>query len=347
VVTDDGKVLTAKVIGTDPKTDLALIKVDGNDFPFVKFADHDPRIGDWVIAVGNPFGLGGTVTAGVVSARGRDIGSGPFGDYIQIDAPMNKGNSGGPSFDVNGNVIGVNTAIFSPSGGSVGIGFDIPADTVKSVVAQLKDSGHVTRGWMGVQIQAVTADIADSLGLKKAEGAIVDEPQSDSPAAKAGITAGDVITTLDGTAVKDSRSLARKISTMAPGTSVKLGVLRDGSEKTVTLTLGTLPDERQANAGSQGTEGTPRLGLTLAPASAVGAGNQGVAVTAIDPNGPAADHGMQSGDVILDVAGKTVSNPSDVSKEIADLTKAGKHTVLMRVKSGNGTKFVALPLGNA
>jgi serine protease Do len=204
VVTEDGKILNAKVIGTDPKSDLALIKVDGSDFPFVKFADHDPRIGDWVIAVGNPFGLGGTVTAGVVSARGRDIGSGPYDDYIQIDAPVNKGNSGGPSFDVNGNVIGVNTAIFSPSGGSVGIGFDIPADTVKTVVAQLKDTGHVTRGWMGVQIQAVTADIADSLGLKKAEGAIVDEPQSDSPAAKAGIMAGDVITTLDGTAVKDS-----------------------------------------------------------------------------------------------------------------------------------------------
>jgi serine protease Do len=348
VVTDDGNVLTAKVIGTDPKTDLALIKVEGNDFPFVRFADHDPRIGDWVIAVGNPFGLGGTVTAGVVSARGRDIGSGPFGDYIQIDAPMNKGNSGGPSFDVNGNVIGVNTAIFSPSGGSVGIGFDIPADTVKSVVAQLKDSGHVTRGWMGVQIQTVTADIADSLGLKKAEGAIVDQPQNDSPAAKAGIMAGDVITTIDGATVKDSRMLARKIGSMAPGTSVKLGVMRNGSERTVTLTLGTLADERQANAGPASSEnGASHLGLTLAPASAVGAGNQGVAITAVDPNGPAAEHGMQSGDVILDVAGKTVSNPSDVSKEIADLHKAGKHTVLMRVKSSNGTKFVALPLGNA
>jgi serine protease Do len=349
VVTDDGKILAAKVIGTDPKTDLALIKVDGNDFPFVKFADHDPRIGDWVIAVGNPFGLGGTVTAGVVSARGRDIGSGPYDDYIQIDAPVNKGNSGGPSFDVDGNVIGVNTAIFSPSGGSVGIGFDIPADTVKSVVAQLRDSGHVTRGWMGVRIQAVTADIADSLGLKRAEGAIVDEPQNDSPAAKAGIMAGDVITTFDGTAVKDSHSLARKISAMAPGSSVKLGVLHDGSEKTVTLILGTLPDERQANAaGPQGSDkGTPRLGLTLAPAGVTGAGNQGVAVTAVDPNGPAAEHGMQSGDIILDVAGKTVSSPSDVTKEIADLIKAGKHTVLMRMKSGNNTKFVAVPLGSA
>ena len=245
VVTDDGKILSAKVIGTDPKTDLALIKVDGNNFPFVKFADHDPRIGDWVIAVGNPFGLGGTVTAGVVSARDRDIGSGPYDDYIQIDAPMNKGNSGGPTFDVNGNVIGVNTAIFSPSGGSVGIGFDIPADTVKSVVAQLKDFGHVTRGWMGVQIQAVTADIADSLGLKKAEGALVSEPQVDSPAAKAGITSGDVITTLDGNAVKDSHTLARKIGSMAPGTSVKLGVLHNGSEKTVTLTLGMRKIEAQ------------------------------------------------------------------------------------------------------
>jgi serine protease Do len=349
VVTDDGKLLTAKVIGTDPKTDLALIKVEGSDFPFVKFADHDPRIGDWVIAVGNPFGLGGTVTAGVVSARGRDIGSGPYDDYIQIDAPVNKGNSGGPTFDVSGNVIGVNTAIFSPSGGSVGIGFDIPAETVRTVVAQLKDSGHVTRGWMGVQIQAVTADIADSLGLKKAEGAIVNEPQVDSPAAKAGITSGDVIMTLDGNAVKDSHMLARKIGAMAPGSSVKLGVLHNGSEKTVTLTLGTLPDERQANAGPQGSseKGTPRLGLTLAPAGAVGAGNQGVAVTAVDPNGPAAERGMQSGDIILDVAGKAVSNPADVTKEIADLHKAGKRTVLMRVKSGNATKFVAVPFGNA
>jgi serine protease Do len=348
VVTDDGRIMSAQVIGTDPKTDLALIKVEGNDFPFVHLADRDPRIGDWVIAVGNPFGLGGTVTAGVVSARGRDIGAGPYDDFIQIDAPVNKGNSGGPTFDTNGNVIGVNTAIFSPSGGSVGIGFDIPAETVRTVVAQLKDHGHVTRGWIGVQIQPVTADIADSLNLKKAEGALVSEPQNGSPAAKAGIVAGDVITTLDGTAVKDAHALARKIGTMAPGTSVKLGVLHEGSEKTVTVALGTLPDERQANAAPQGgTEnGTPKLGLTLAPASAVGA-NQGVAITAVDPNGPAADHGMKSGDVILDVAGKMVSSPSDVSKEIADLHKAGKKTVLMRVKSGNATRFVAIPFGNA
>src|ERR1700743_918974 len=178
VTTDDGTVYTAKVIGTDKKTDLALIKVDAKkDFTFVKFADTPPRVGDWVVAVGNPFGLGGTVTAGIVSARGRDIGAGPYDDYVQIDAPINKGNSGGPAFDTSGNVIGVNTAIYSPSGGSVGIGFDIPAATAKLVVAQLKKDGRVTRGWLGVQIQPVTAGIADSLGLKSAQGAMVDEPQ--------------------------------------------------------------------------------------------------------------------------------------------------------------------------
>ena len=218
VTTDDGKTYNAKVIGTDPRTDFALIKVDGrSDFPFAKLSEKSPRIGDWVLAVGNPFGLGGTVTAGIVSARGRDIGAGPYDDFIQIDAPVNKGNSGGPTFDVDGNVIGVNTAIFSPSGGSVGIAFAIPADTVKTVVAQLKDKGSVTRGWIGVQIQPVTADIADSLGLKKAEGALVAEPQANGPAAKAGIESGDVITSVNGKPVKDARDLAKKIGGMAPG----------------------------------------------------------------------------------------------------------------------------------
>src|SRR5229473_1259037 len=249
ISTDDAKTYTAKVIGTDPRTDLALIKVEGRqDFPHVKLADNAPRIGDWVLAVGNPFGLGGTVTAGIVSARGRDIGAGPYDDFIQIDAPVNKGNSGGPSFDVNGNVIGVNTAIFSPSGGSVGIGFAIPSDTVKTVIAQLEQGGKVTRGWIGVQIQQVTPDIAESLGLKNAEGALVAEPQADSPAAKAGIQSGDVITAVDGQPVKNARELARKISSMAPGTSVKLGIWRTGAEKALTLALGELPNTRQARA---------------------------------------------------------------------------------------------------
>ena len=249
VTTDDGKSYTAKVIGTDPRTDIALIKVGGrSDFPFVRFGDQSPRIGDWVIAVGNPFGLGGTVTAGIVSARGRDIGAGPYDDFIQIDAAVNKGNSGGPTFDVDGNVIGVNTAIFSPSGGNVGIAFDIPAETVKAVVAQLRDHGAVTRGWIGVQIQPVTADIADSLGMKNARGALVAEPQSGSPADKAGIKAGDVIVSVNGEAVNDARTLARRISALAPGTSVRLGVVRNGREETLTLTLGELPRERQARA---------------------------------------------------------------------------------------------------
>ncbi len=353
VTTDDGKTHTAKVIGTDPRTDLALIKVEGGPFPYVKLAEKAPRIGDWVLAVGNPFGLGGTVTAGIVSARGRDIGASAYDDFIQIDAPVNKGNSGGPSFDTEGNVIGVNTAIFSPSGGSVGIAFDIPADTVKSVIAQLKDHGSVTRGWIGVQIQPVTKDIADSLGLKNAEGALVAEPQANSPAAKAGIVAGDVITAVDGKDVKDARDLAKRIGSMAPKTSVKLSVLHQGANKTIELTLGELPNQQEAsNAGSneqQGETGTTigKLGLTLAPAARVaGAGREGVVVTGVDSSGVAADHGFSTGDVIVEVAGKSVSTPSDVRKVIEDARAGGKRTVLIRIKKGDNNRFVALPVGN-
>ncbi len=353
VTTDDGKIYTAKVVGTDPKTDLALIKVDGkNDFPYVKFADNPPKVGDWVIAVGNPFGLGGTVTAGIVSARGRDIGAGPYDDYVQIDAQINKGNSGGPAFDVDGNVIGVNTAIFSPSGGSVGIGFDIPAETAKLVVAQLKKDGHVTRGWLGVQIQPVTAGIADSLGLKKAQGAIVDEPQKDSPAAKAGIQSGDVITAVDGNQVKDARELARTIGMMPPDTQVKLDILRNGQQKTVSVTLAQMPtDQHVASARSdneQTESGVPHLGLQVAPASEVaGAGDKGVVVIAVDPDGPAAEQGLEAGNVILDVAGKPVANGRDVRNALVAAKQRGKRDVLMRVQMGDATRFVAVPLGKA
>ncbi|MDA9497457.1 Do family serine endopeptidase [Bradyrhizobium sp. CCBAU 11357] len=353
VTMDDGTTYTAKVVGTDPKTDLALIKVDGKkDFPFVKFSDQKPRIGDWVVAVGNPFGLGGTVTAGIVSASGRDIGNGPYDDFIQIDAPINKGNSGGPAFDMNGNVIGVNTAIFSPSGGSVGIGFDIPASTAKLVVAQLKDKGAVTRGWLGVQVQPVTSDIADSLGLKEARGAIVDNPQDGSPAAKAGIEAGDVITAVNGSAIKDSRDLARTIAGLAPGTSVKLDVFRKGGSKTVTLALGELPNERQAKGHGNADEGrgqpgagTPRLGLSLAPAGDVqGAGQNGVVVTEVDPQGPAAQRGIRTGDVILNVGGKAVSSVGEVRSELAQAKSSGKRSVLLQIRSAEATRFVAVPL---
>jgi serine protease Do len=348
ISTDDGKVHTAKVIGTDPRTDLALIKVDGSNFPYVKLAETSPRIGDWVLAVGNPFGLGGTVTAGIVSARGRDIGTGPYDDFLQIDAPVNKGNSGGPTFNTEGSVIGVNTAIFSPSGGSVGIAFAIPAETVKSVVAQLKDKGSVTRGWIGVQIQPVTPEIADSLGMKKPGGALVAEPQKDSPAMKAGIEAGDVITTVNDKAVADARDLARKIGSIAPGATVKLGVLRNGTEKTVSLTLGELPNTREARADIKGRSGKgntnePRLGLSLAP----GGNEPGVVVAEVDPAGPAADFGFKPGDVILEVGGKTVATPDELRKAMGEARAEGKHSVLMRVKSEQGTRYVAVPLGRA
>jgi serine protease Do len=354
VTTDDGKIYKAKVIGTDARTDLALIKVEGgSNFSFAKLSDGKPRIGDWVLAVGNPFGLGGTVTAGIVSARGRDIGNGPYDDFIQIDAPVNKGNSGGPAFDTSGEVMGVNTAIYSPSGGSVGIAFSIPASTVKNVIAQLKDKGSVSRGWIGVQIQPVTPDIADSLGLKKAEGALVAEPQANGPAAKAGIESGDVITAVNGETVKDARELARTIGGFAPGTAVKLDVLHKGQDKTVNLTLGQLPNSLEAKAdtdnGDKGgvTRGTdvPKLGLTVAPANSVaGAGKDGVVVTEVDPNSAAADRGFKEGDVILEVAGKSVASATDVRDAINAAHADNKNSVLMRVKSGGTSRFVAVPL---
>jgi serine protease Do len=356
VTTDDGTVYKAKVIGTDARTDLALIKVEGgSNFPFAKLSDGKPRIGDWVLAVGNPFGLGGTVTAGIVSARGRDIGNGPYDDFIQIDAPVNKGNSGGPAFNTDGEVMGVNTAIYSPSGGSVGIAFSIPASTVKNVVAQLKDKGSVSRGWIGVQIQPVTPDIADSLGLKKAEGALVAEPQANGPAAKAGIESGDVITKVNGEAVKDARELARTIGSMPPGNAVKLDVLHKGQDKVVNITLGQLPNSVEAKAdtdndnGDKGgaTRGTdvPKLGLTLAPANSVaGAGKEGVVVTEVDPQSAAADRGFKEGDVILEVAGKSVANVGDVRNAIDAARSDNKNSVLMRIKSGGSSRFVAVPL---
>jgi serine protease Do len=354
VTTDDGKTFTAKVIGTDQRTDVALIKVEGgSDFPFAKLSEGKPRIGDWVLAVGNPFGLGGTVTAGIVSASGRDIGNGPYDDFIQIDAPVNKGNSGGPAFNTEGEVMGVNTAIYSPSGGSVGIAFSIPASTVKTVIAQLKDKGSVSRGWIGVQIQPVTSDIADSLGLKKAEGALVAEPQANGPAAKAGIESGDVITAVNGTPVKDARELARTIGGFAPGNTVKLNVLHKGEEKAISLTLGQLPNTVEAKAdidnsdrgGTMRGTDVPRLGLTLAPAGSVaGAGKEGVVVTEVDPKSAAAERGFKEGDVILEVAGKSVANPGEVREAINAARTDNRNSVLIRVRSGGSSRFVAVPL---
>jgi serine protease Do len=356
VTMQDGTIVPAKVIGTDKKTDLALLKVNGGDKPYayVPWSDHSPRVGDWVIAVGNPFGLGGTVTAGIVSARGRDIGAGHYDDFLQIDAPVNRGNSGGPTFNTEGQVVGVNTAIFSPSGGSVGIGFAIPAEVAKDVVASLKTNGSVARGWIGIQIQPVTSDIADSLGLKSTKGALVAEPQKGSPAIQAGIKSGDVITAVNGDQVDGPRELARKIASMGPDKKVDLTIWRDGGEKTIGMTLGSLPNEKEADAGpSTQPSDTAHsklasLGVELAPAASMaGAGKDGVVISDLDPDGVAAQKGMKVGDVILDVGGKTVSKPADVTAAIDDAKKSGHKAVLMRVKSGDQVHFVALAAQSA
>jgi serine protease Do len=354
VTTEDGDIHTAKVVGTDERSDLALIKIDANkQFPYVKFADHSPKVGDWVLAVGNPFGLGGTVTAGIVSARGRDIATNPYGAYLQIDAPINKGNSGGPTFDMDGNVVGVNTAIYSPSGGSVGIGFDVQADTAQRVIDQLKQKGYVTRGWLGVEVQPVTSVIADSLGMKKAEGALVDQPQAGSPAEKAGIKAGDVVLTVNGQPVKDARTLAQEISAASPGDKARLTVLRDSRNKTIDVELAKMPDqEQQANAGDaqqqqeQQPGAEPHLGLSIAPAKDVqGSGGEGVVVLSVEPSGPAAQNGVQTGDIILNAGGGAVQTPADVRRAIDQNRSQGKHSILMRMKTAEGTRFVALPIG--
>ena len=348
VTIDSGKTYEAKVIGMDPQTDLALIKVSAStDFPYVRFATEVPRIGDWVLVVGNPFGLGGTVTAGIVSARGRDIGAGPYDDFIQIDAPVNLGNSGGPTFNVKGEVIGVNTAIFSPSGGSIGVAFDIPAEAVRLVIEQLRDKGHVTRGWIGVEIQPVTPAIADALGLTNAEGALVAQLEPNSPAAKGGIETGDVITSVNGQAVTDSRDLARRIAAIAPGTSTKIGVFRYGQEKTIIVTLGELP---RTSAKPKAEEKEARseasiLGLKLAPASAVsGAGDHGVVITKISPASPAAESGLQTGDIILQVERRAVNTAADVRRIVEEVRTQSKRAVLLRIKRDGTMRFIAIPV---
>ncbi len=347
VITADGKSIPARVVGTDAKTDLALLKVkEGSNYPYVSFASQAPRVGDWVIAVGNPFGLGGTVTAGIVSARGRDIGAGPYDDFLQIDAPVNHGNSGGPTFNAQGEVVGVNTAIFSPSGGSVGIGFAIASDVAKGVVQSLKEDGKVERGWLGVQIQPVTQDIADSLGLKEAKGALVAKTESDSPAAAAGVKDGDVVTSVNGESVANSHDLARKIAALGPKKEAELSIIRNGSPQTVKISLGALPDDRQAKADApaeHAKDAMAKYGMTLAPAAEVdGAGKTGVVVADVDPDGAAAQKGIQTGDVILEVAGKPVSRPSDVKAAIDAAKADGKKSVLMHVKTEDSSRFVAL-----
>jgi len=345
VTTDDGASHPAKLVGADPKTDLALLRVEGMDkVPFVRLSDRAPRIGEWVLAVGNPFGLGGTVTAGIVSARARDIKLGTFNDFIQIDAPVNQGNSGGPTFDIDGNVIGVNSAIFSPTGSSVGIGFAIPSETVRAVVAQLKDKGTVVRGRVGVQVQTITAEIAEALGLDRPQGALVVEPEPGSPAAKAGIESGDVITAVNGAPAKSDHDLMKKIGDMAPGSTATLTVRRKGEDKTVTVTLDELPQPSRKAASADDTKASNApvdVGLTLAPAPTEA--GQGVIVMEVDPDGTAADR-LEIGDVIVDVSGRAVKTPIEVERLLNEAQKAGKRLAVIRVKTGTAFRFVTLPI---
>lgn len=348
VVFDNGDEVSAKVVGTDAKTDLAVVKIDGKtDLPFVKLAEDEVRVGEWVVAVGNPFGLGGTVTAGIVSARGRDIAGSAYGDFLQIDAAVNTGNSGGPDFNTKGEVVGVNTAIFSPNGGNVGIAFAIPASVVKQVTSQLIDSGTVTRGFLGVGIQDVSKDIADSVGLSAGRGALVTEPTKDSPADKAGIKSGDVITKIDGKEINNALDLSRTIAGKNPGTAVDVTVWRDGKEQQISVTLGKLDEAKVAQNDQKPVQddqpaqpASTSVGITVVP----NAEGPGLLIQDIDPNSAAAEKGFAVGDTILQVNNQDVASVDDFEKAVQSVKDAGRHTALFKALRDGQTRFIALPL---
>ena len=360
VTMTDNTTLKAKLVGKDDRVDLALLKVE-SDKPLkaVSFGDSDTeRVGDWVLAIGNPFGLGGSVTAGIVSARGRDIRQGPYDDFIQTDASINRGNSGGPLFNMNGEVIGINTAIYSPSGGSVGIGFSVPSNLAKSVVMQLREYGHARRGWLGVRIQQVTPDIAESLGLNKAAGALVAGVNDGGPADKAAIHSGDIILKFDGHEVDDMRALPRIVAETGVGKTVPVVVWRDGKEMTLQAPVGELPDEVQQASVETGKSPGPQkspeisgLGARVAPINdelrdqfKLGADQKGVVVTDVSPDGPAAARGLKPGDVIVEVQQEPVNSADDVTKQLQKYRKQNRKTVLMLIQSGEGMRWVPVPL---
>ena len=359
VTLQDGRKLAAHVVGHDDKTDLALLKVDAKEpLPFVTWGDSDKaRVGDWVLAVGNPFGLGGTVTAGIISARGRDIQAGPYDDYLQLDASINRGNSGGPSFNRDGEVIGINTAIFSPNGGSIGIGFAIPSSEAKPIIAELRDHGRIERGWLGVSIQPLTKEIADSVGLGDAKGALIAGVTKDGPAAKAGLHQGDVIRSVNGQKISEFRDLARLIAAIGPNKTATLDVWRDGKDVSVPATLGRMPNNEQASTDGEDHPGRPGakaasvLGLSLAPINRqtrerfnLSAETKGVLIVGVKSDSPAADAGLQPGDVVVKVGDKTVASPRDLVQSVNDAGKAKRKAVLFLVQREGNERFVAVPL---
>jgi serine protease Do len=354
VILSDGSRHPAEVKGRDPKTDLALLKIEAAaPLPYVELGDsHSARVGDWVIAVGNPFGLGGTVTAGIISARGRDIHSGPFDDYLQIDAPINRGNSGGPLFDVNGRVIGVNTAIYSPSGGNVGIGFAIPSTLAKTVVEQLREHGRIERGWLGVQIQPVTEEIAESLGVEEGKGALVASVVPDSPAAKAGVRVGDLIVGFNGEALTEFRDLPRRIANAEIGTRATLSVERKSKIRKLPFKIGLMPSEEpQTLASAQGADAqsSSKLGLRLAGLTSearerYGLSEQaeGVLVVRVEPNSPAARAGIEAGTLIRMVGRQPVATPEDVAARVQEASAEERASVLLLMDDGEQRRFVAV-----
>ena len=360
VTLDDGTTLPAKVVGTDSRTDLAVLKLDAKrPLPFIALGNSsDVEPGMWVLAVGNPFGLGGTVTAGIVSARGRDIGEGPYDSFLQIDAPINRGNSGGPLFTQDGKVVGVNTAILSPSGGSIGIGFAIPSNTVKDVVAQIQKNGHVTRGYLGVEAQAVSPGIAQAMNLPGAaggddRGALVASVQPDSPATKADLQPGDVIRAVNGDKVGTPRDLAREIAMVPPGASAHLDVMRNGSAHPVDVTIGTLPGGTQTAAGGGAGGQRPGIGLALAPITPdvrqqldLPEQARGAVVAQVQAGSPADQAGLQAGDVLLGVGGKSVANPREAVEAIRSASQAGQPLALRILRDGHPA-FVAVTPGGA
>jgi len=355
VTLDDGTVLPAKVIGTDPRTDIAVLKVSSpRPLPFIQLGNsRDVKPGEWVVAMGNPFGLGGTVTAGIVSAVSRDIGAGPYDQFIQVDAPINQGNSGGPLFTQDGKVIGMNTAILSPTGGSVGIGFAVPSDMIRTVSAQLEKSGHVTRGYVGVEAQQITPTTAQAMHLKVNDGALLAGVQSDSPAAEAGLQPGDVIEAVNGTKIANPKELALNVASIQPGDQAHLSVLHDGQTKDVTVKVGTLPNEQTASNDNKGNDHHAQIGLALAPLSPdmrnqldVPDGTKGAVVQGVQPGSPAEAAGLQPGDVIVGVGTHAVTSPDEAARAMRTAVNGSDHALALRVIRNGQPIFVGVTLGD-